>query len=348
MLHEPDGMLTVAELYEGRARLHRLDRDGRLQWNVPLPLPCHPCELTDVARHPSGDLLLSATGITITDELALFAARYDVTRHALVWLGGVPLEPIKGVHVRSGGIAALSDELVVQLHMRGEIDFEILQRTLMLAYDADGLLVEEEELVLGAATSARPPLLARPTADGALLVGVFGGNASSLYGLVDRIAPPLWHTGGFAFSTAVLDDVALDARDHAIELGHTFDGTHVYLLLSERAQLDPTPRWVASLALASTSSGPAALALGPSGDLYAAIRTTQAPDGSSQPLVGLSLSRWTPQGELRWDTTLLLAAADSFAPLELAVDDDEGLVVATVVDGRLRVERLEQRCACGA
>jgi hypothetical protein len=64
--------------------------------------------------------------------------------------------------------------------------------------------------------------------------------------------------------------------------------------------------------------------------------------------VGLSLSRWTPQGELRWDTTLLLAAADSFAPLELAVDDDEGLVVATVVDGRLRVERLEQRCACGA
>ena len=33
-------------------------------------------------------------------------------------------------------------------------------------------------------------------------------------------------------------------------------------------------------------------------------------------------------------------------PLELVVDDDDGLVIATVVQGSLRVIRYEQACAC--
>ncbi len=348
MLRDADGTLTVAELVDGQPRLHRLDHEGRLQWNVPLPLPCAPCELTDVSRHPSGDLLLSATGVDDEGELALLAVRYDATRHARVWMARRPLVPIEGVHVRSGGIAALSDELVAQIYMRGEFDFDALQRTFVVAYGADGTLLDEEELVVGSATVVRPPLLARPTAEDELLVSVFGGTNAQVYGLTDRMGPPLWTTSGFVFPPAPLDDVELDARGHAIELGHTFDGTHAYLLLADREGVEPMPRWVATLALASTTGSTAALALGPDGDPHVAVRTTQAPGGTAEPLVGLSLSRWTPDGELRWHTTLLQAVAESFAPLALAVDDDGGLLVAAVVDGRLRVEHRAQQCACGS
>jgi hypothetical protein len=347
MLRDADGTLTVAELVDGQPRLHRLDHEGRLQWNVPLPLPCAPCELTDVSRHPSGDLLLSATGVDDQGELALLAVRYDATRHARVWMARRPLVPIEGVHVRSGGIAALSDELVAQLYMRGEFDFD-LQRTFVIAYGADGTLVDEEELVAGSATGVRPPLLARPTAESELLVGVFGGTPQQVRGMTDRMEPPLWNTGGFAIPPAPLDDIELDARGHAIELGHTFDGAHAYLLLADREGVEPVPRWIATLALPTTTSSTAALALGPQGDPHVAIRTTQAPGGTAEPLVGLSLSRWTPEGELRWHTTFLQAVAESFAPLALAVDDDGGLLIAAVVDGRLRVEHRAQQCACGS
>lgn len=349
MLRDADGTLTVAELRDGVARLHRLDAEGRLQWNVPLPLPCDPCELTDVAPHPSGDLLLSASGPTGAGELRLLAARYDAVRHALVWITSRPLASIDGVWARSGDIAALEDgELVAQLYMKGQADFTPLQSTVVAAYGTDGILVDEEQLVLGNATSLRPPLLARTTPDGELAVGVFAGAPPNHYGLTDRIGPPLWHATSYAFPPAVLDDLRVDARGHALELGHVFDGTHTRLLLSDRAGVEATPRWVASLAIASTTPSTAALALGPDGDVYAAVRTTQAPGGTEEPLVGLSLVRWTAEGELRWHTTLLQAVDDSFNPVELWIDDAEGLVLAAVVGGRLRVERRSQRCACGA
>lgn len=348
MLREADGTLTVAELASGVPRLHRLDGEGRLQWNVPLPLSCDPCDLTDVAPHPSGDLLLSATGLDDEGALQLLAARYDATRHARVWQSERPLEPLDGVHVRSGGIAALSDGLVAQLYLRGEIQFDVQQRTLVIAYGSDGTVLDEEVLTLGSATEVRPPLLARPTADGALLVGVFGGSPAQVYGIADRIAPPLWELRASTFVFTAFDDLMLDPSGNSIELGHGFDGTRVYLGLSERAESEPTPRWVAQLALPSTTSSPASLALGPDGDLYVAIRTTQAPGGTPEPLVGLSLSRWTSEGELRWHTTLLQALADSVRPVWLAVDHDEGLVIAAVVDGGLRAERRAQQCACGS
>lgn len=348
MLRDADGTLTIAELADGTARLHRLDGEGRLQWNVPLPLPCDPCELTDVARHPSGDLLLSATGTNYGGQLRLIAMRYDAVRHAPVWEGGLPIEPIDGLQARSGGIAAVSDEVAAQLYMRGQIDFDVQQHTLVVAYGPDGTLVEEETLMVDSASELRPPLLARPTPDGRVLVAVFAVAGDVPYGLTDRIAPPLWQLGGFAYPPTALDDVVLDARGHAIELGHTFDGTHAFLVLGERADVEQNPRWAASLSLPSTTASTAALALGPDGDVYAAVRTTQAASETAEPLAAVTMARWTSQGELRWQGTFLHAVAESFHPLGLAVDDDEGLVLAAVVDGRLRVERRVQGCACGS
>lgn len=347
MVREADGMLTLGEQLEGVGALHRLDRHGALQWSVPLPLPCDPCELTHVALHPSGDLLLSASGWLFDRSFVLLAARYDPRAHAVVWSTSRPLQPIPGVWVRSGEIAALREDLAVQLYMTGQIDFEVNQSTQLLAYDEQGLIVDDEYLVQGSATMARPPLLARAAPDESLVVGVFIGYDNFLVGQLDRITPPLWHTGGYVTVPAPLDDLALDAVGRTVELGRSFDGSHVHAVLSERTGVDPQPRWLATLALPSESSTAAALALAPDGDAYVAVRTTQAPTEEATPLVTLALSRWTPTGELRWSTTLLQAVAEATLPVALEVDDDEGLVIATVVNDRLRVERRTQRCECG-
>src|SRR5690606_23046164 len=173
MLRLADGSLVVGEQREGTASLHRLDRHGALQWTVPLPLPCDVCELTDVSLHPSGDLLLSASGRQLDGGLELLAARYDPVRHAVVWVTSRPLQPVPDVWVRSGDIVGLADGLVVQLYMEGRVDFDIQQITRLIAYDPDGLITAEEYLVLGAPTFARPPLLVRATPSDDLVLGVF-------------------------------------------------------------------------------------------------------------------------------------------------------------------------------
>lgn len=346
MLRGDDGSLVVAELRDGQARLHRLDAAGRLQWNVPLPLPCDVCELTDLAPHPSGDLLLSASGTLRGGPLELYAARYDAVRHALVWLTSSPLTAIEGASVRSGAIGALPGDVVAQLYMDAEVDFDVLQHTAVIAYDSEGSKLEEESLLSSSVTTSRHPLVGRATPDGEMLVALVDGSPGSSFGLVSRLSPPLW-SAFFAFVPTTLDDVTLDARGHAIELGHSFDDGHAYLQLRERAGVDPTPRWTASLAVPSTTSTPGAVALGPDGDVYAALRTTQAPAGA-EPLAGVSLSRWTSEGELRWHTTLLWAVAETFNPIELAIDDEGGLVLAAIVDDQLRVERRAQTCGCAS
>lgn len=347
MLREPNGMLTLGEQRDGTATLHRIDRHGALQWNVPLLLPCDVCDLSHVARHPSGDLLLSASGWLVDADFTLLASRYDPVQHTVVWVTTRPLQPIPGVQVRSGDIAALDDGLVTQLYMSGQYDFDVLQNTRLVVYDDSGLIVAEEHITQGSATIARPPLLGRATADQTLVIGVFGGFDGNLYGRTDRIAPPLWNTTAYVSLPFPLDDLAVDDRGHSLDVGHTFDGTRTYLVLADRSAVSTQPSWVATLGIASTTSSPAALALGPEGELYLAVRTTQAPSDDATPLVGLALTRWTSGGELRWSSTLLMGVDDTHRPVTLAVDDDEGLVIAAIVGDRLRVERRTQHCECG-
>lgn len=346
MLRDPDdGSLILGEQRRGTVSLHRLDHDGQLQWNVPLPLPCDVCELTHIARHPSGDLLLSATGLLLDREHGLIAARYDPEHHAVVWLTTTPFITPSFVTARSGEIAALSNGAVAQLYLTG-IGFSTSQQILLASYDTEGSLLEQVILLQDQAMETRHPLIARTLVGGDLLVSAPWGSSEIAFGRTAHLAPPLWNLSLDLFHPAPLDDAHPDARGHTIELGHAFDGAHTHLLLAERDGLEPEPRWVTTLALDSTTDRRAALAIGPDAEPYAAVRTTPALGEQAGPLVGLSLARWSTSGELRWHTTLLDRLDDSENPVEIAIDDDEGIVLATVIDDRLRVERRTQRCTC--
>ncbi len=350
MILETDGTLTVLEQRQQTASIHHLDADGDLAWNIPVPLPCDLCEVASMSRHPSGDLLLSATGWLIDGEFSLIASRYDTDRHATVWLATQPLpdQPeLPEFSTQAGAIVGMADSTVVQLYVRHTFDFQAFQNNRLIVYDPDGLFVEDEELTpFDDALAVQPPLLAQATPSGELAVGLVRGSSSSPFGQTDRIHSPHWEISTSLFSIEPLDALLVDERDHSFELFHGFDGKMVYLVLNDRAGTELQPRWVATLALPSDDSSRAALALGPDGDVYAAIRTTPGVAGNPGSTVGVSLVRWTTEGELRWHSTVLMNAAQTDAPVSLAVDDDDGLVIAAVVDDRLRVERRAQRCVC--
>ena len=348
MLRDPlDGSLTMVEQRDGTATLHHLDRDGQLEWNVPVPLPCDVCEVTHLARHPSGDLLLSATGQLIDGDYALIAARYDPRTHQTAWVTTRPLSFTPQVPSRSGEIAALGDEHVIaQTFVVGMIEFGALQNVSMAIYRDDGALIELVQVRLDQALPSRPPLLVRPTHDGEITIAVPSGQPGHVFGLVRSFAPPLWlPLSGYSVPVAV-DDLGPDRGGHMLEVGHNFDGHHVRLMLQDRAALEFEPRWSATTTFDSVTNGRATLAVGPHGDAYLALRTAQAPAEGVAPLVGLSMARFTTEGELRWQLTMLDPLTDHHDPIALAVDDDDGLLVATVSDDRLRIDRRRQRCEC--
>lgn len=347
MLREPSGTLTLGELRQGGATLHRLDRHGELQWNVPVPLPCDVCDPSHMARHPSGDLLVSASGWLVDGAFSLIAMRYDPEQHEEVWTTTRPLAPLGTVEVRSGDITALPDGKAAQLFMSAKIEFDLLQDTRMVVYDDEGLVVAEEHLMQGAPTQSRPPLLARADHDGTVVIGVFAGWDANLYGRIDRLAPPLWNPTAHASLPYPLDDLVVDDRGHALDVGHLFSGSMTHLVLTDRSPVSHDPGWVATMELPSTTASATALALGPDGDPYLAVRTTQIPAEGAAPLVGIGVLRWSPEGELRWSTSELMSVDDGLRPLALAIDDDDGVLLAAIVDDRLRVERRTQSCECG-
>lgn len=362
LLREADGGVTVAEQRRRWATLHGLDATGALRWNRPLPLPCDECELDGVSRHPSGDLLLGAAGNVIDGDFAILTGRYDPEADVLRWASTHAIEPGTVSPSRSGDVVALSDSLVLQLFLQGDIEFVGSQSIGVLVYGADGELLEREWLETQTAQTVRWPLLLRPSSADELVVAIPRGSASSPYAQLGRMEAPLWSPSGTLSLPEPLDDLEVDDRGHTLTLSHTFDGDRMHLLLDDRAGLEPQPRWVATLAVASVEQSRADLAIGPDGDLYTAVRTAQRlelPDGgegdggddgedapSPEPLVGLALARWTSQGELRWSTTVLMDVALGPRPVAIEVDDDEGLLLATVAGGRLRVERWQQQCEC--
>ena len=118
--------------------------------------------------------------------------------------------------------------------------------------------------------------------------------------------------------------------------------------------VDFQPNWAATVKMPSRTNGRGSLALGPEGDYYAIYQTSQAievppetpPEDQPEPLLGLTFVRWSPQGEQRWLTTVLTDLTFSPDPPAVVVDEDGGIVVASIVDDRLRVERRTQRCTC--
>lgn len=350
MLRGEDGSLVVAEQRGGWVNLYSLDATGQLQWLEPLPLPCDRCELGGMSLHPSGDLLFGAVGDAWDGGFSRLAGRWDPYTGELVWSAVSPALDLEELTTYSGEIVSITDSLVAHLYVFPLVEARVYRATGVAVYGAGGTLLGDVRLSAEALAAGRPPVLARRTPFGEVQIAIPRGIANNPYSSVGSLQPLDWDLTDIFSHVELLDDMIIDTRDHALELGHSFDGATMRFSLRDRLRTESDPRWVATLPVPSTTDSNASLATDSEGDLYVAAKTTQAVGGDEAvpavALSGLTLMRWSSDGVLRWQNTLLMDLSESRDAVALAVDDARGLVLAEIVEGHLRVERREQTCRC--
>ena len=353
LLRDEEGNFIVADQRGDWSTLIGLDASGRRQWHRPLPLSCDLCDLSAMTWHPEGELMLSATGWVIDGEFSLMAGRYDVAADELSWETATPLFYFEDGGPHSGGITVISDILTAQIYRWRVPGPSEQQFTSLMIYGNEGVAIENPTVSTDFAQQRDWPFLVRTTTDGDLITAYPRGFDTNPYGAIERFEVPLWG-GGINYSVAdPLDAIEIDAGGNNLELFHTFDEESMRVVLLNRG-VDFQPNWAATVKMPSRTNGRGSLALGPEGDYYAIYQTSQAievppetpPEDQPEPLLGLTFVRWSPQGEQRWLTTVLTDLTFSPDPPAVVVDEDGGIVVASIVDDRLRVERRTQRCTC--
>lgn len=350
LVRTPDGSLTVGVARAaGGLRVVRLSADGELQWAIAPQLPCSACELTDLVALPSGDLLLSVTEPLLTnDDPAAIVARLDAAGTSLSWTRRFVLGVGSQVVSRAGTMAVLGDDRIAMLQIEGFSDSELL---LLRELSAEGTTELRRNVHVQAGLLPTLPLLAAASPLGDLVLSYPYLNDEEdpdnprLEAMTTRHLPPDYERISRIVLPLPLDELAIDSRGRRLELSRSAGEGSTTLLLTSRSAAD-IEGWSSSLPLVSTSSTRAALATGPGDEVYVAARTTPRAAGDDFFVVELEVARWSPQGQLQWQASLPLDMLATDDPLELIIDEDHGLVVATVVEARLKVVRFEQVCAC--
>lgn len=344
MLRDPDGAVWLGTQQQGgTVGLMRLTAEGELEWSIEPGMPCENCRLGDLARHPSGDLLLSVTepgGVPRS-----LVGRVDVVAREVAWIRSLTLNPGNGTQSRAGELAVLEDERVVQLRVDALGDDERFE---VLDFDAAGGLRRQRGVLVQPGSGSDWTPLAAPGIGGELVTAHawWDEEEQRMRFASSRLVPPSYTTLSSIPLPLPLDDLAVDGAGRRLELARSRGPESVTLRLTSRRSSDPE-RFTVSLPLVSTSSTRAALAVGPDDDVYAAARTTpRLVPGEAMLVPTLAVARWSPEGRLRWSATQPLDIMATSEPVELVVDDDGGVIVGTVTQGRLLVVRYEHACAC--
>lgn len=345
LLPDADGSLWLGiQQAQGGVSLARLSAEGELEWSVVPGLTCERCELADIALHPSGDVLLSATGRGMFEPDQAVIARYDVAAREVAWVRTLTLNAGDGTVPRLGELAVLDADRIVALRVDGYSDGEVLE---LLDLTADGSLRRWGYLGNQRGSGGSwPPLVVRaPTGEVVAAHAWWDDQLERMVTATSRLVPPSYSIVSRLPLPQRLDDLVVDGAGRRLELAHSQGTETVTLGLTSRRSSD-LERWSTSLPLLSTSSTRPALAVGPDDQVYAAARTTPRAPAGIPYAVSLVVARWSVDGALLWQAARPLDVMATTDPLELVVDDDHGVIVATVVQGRAYVARHEQACAC--
>jgi len=345
MLRDADGSLVLGiQRTEGGVVLLRLSAAGELLWSASPGLACERCELADIVLHPSGDVLIGATGRDDPGPHQAVLARFDVAASEVAWVRTLDLDAGKDTIPRLGQLALLDDDRILALRINGFSEGEVLE---LLDLTADGML--RRQGYLGAQQGSGgswPPLVVRaPTGEGVMSHAWWDDQTGQMVTAASRVVPPFYIPISRVLLPLRLDDLVVDAQGHRIELARSEGTDTITLVVTSRRSSDPE-RWTASLPLLTTSSLRTALAVGPDDQVYAVARTTPRVPPGTPPQVMLEVARWSVDGMLRWHATQPLEVMATADPVELVIDDDHGVIVGTVVRGRPYVARYEQACAC--
>lgn len=344
-----DGSWVVAvRRAAGGIRLVRIAADGSLQWSIVPQLPCQACRPVELAQLPSGDLLLSATGRIEPVFPASVVARIAADGHGLVWTRHYALNLGSSSTSRSGQLAVQDEDHIVMLHVEGFSDSELL---VLRELDGEGNTRLRRNVVVQQGSRGDHPLLVAASTQGDVVLAYPWWNGEEdpenprLEARTSRHVAPVYDSISSHPLALALDELVLDSLGRRIELARSPSEQTTTLLLTSRSSSD-LEQWSTSLPLVTTSSTRAALAIGSGDEVYVAARTTPRTASDDFFVVELAVARYSPQGELQWQASSPLEMQATDDPLEIGIDVEDGVVVATVVSGHLRVVRYEQACTC--
>lgn len=345
MLRDAEGSLWLGiQGSQGSVSLARLSAAGELELSVALGLPCERCELSGIALHPSGDVVLGATGHTGLGPDEAIVARFEVSTSTVAWVRTLALQPGNSTFPRLGELVVLDDDRIVALQVDGFSEGEVLE---VLDLTGDGTLRRRSYMSAHRGSGGSwPPLVRRaPTGEVVMAHAWWDEATERVVTATSRAVPPSYSVVSLVQLPLRLDDLAVDGVGRRLELARSEGTDTLTLVLTSRRSSDPE-RWTTSLPLLTTSSTRTALAVGPDDQVYVAARSTPRALPGIPATVVLEVARWSTDGTLGWRASLPLEVMATPDPLELVVDDDHGVIVGTVVRGRATVTRYEQTCAC--
>lgn len=340
----PDGGWVLAEHRDGVPWLTMVDRDGALAWTAPVELGFE-AEIIDLAFQPGNGLLVVGQGHFDDYYDTVLLGRFDPRDLDFQWLSWNLVYGTELVPPRVGAVIPLDlVRTAVLVTEAGQIGWDEGREWVEIFlyehdYIIDYRLIDDQ---LASPDQDRRPLGVR-LASGDLAVTIAQGAAESGYVVwLDRDS--LLPTGAELLPGAP-EAVALGPDDAVAVAGHIEVSPQQVVL--QAAGLPPAQpaEWTFSEGVLTTSGSQPAVAIDAHGSTTIALRTTAGTVDDPRDEAVL-LTRLRPDGTLAWSTTVPLALDGSSRPVGLAVTDDEGLVLAGIVDGRLHIERREQECRC--
>lgn len=332
-----DNTLTVADQRGGRLELARVDQLGQGIWTLPLDGPCDPCRLAGLEVHTSGDAIVSGYR---PSDLSLLV-RVELGEPAIVWQSARSLVSLVRQSGAAGNAIVASTGLIYQPVVDSTFGvFGGLPTAHLALLDDSGSLIDDNFLGQLGPSVPTPPPTTRLSTDGTLVI------SHARPGLTEGAAEGLltWSNPNQIFqiiATSERDHVILDmaaGNDGQIFiLGRRGPPERFELMLAAATPYEPQA-WEIPLAQAvdGAASWPA-LAADLDGHAHVVLREGE----DSVRLLNVST-----EGELVWDIHLPRATAPAEQPLALLVDIDTSLLLGTLADAAVHVERLEPRCAC--
>lgn len=344
-----DESIIVAEQRQGAITLALLDGSGQESWTLPLALPCDPCQVTALGRHPSGHLLLAGSGQGEGDSTVALVARVDLGEPELQWANAIPLPQSPEVVPRAGPLVALDGDLLLQPALQAAALPGQEQLELLVYEGSTGSLAYTDTITTGMATDGATVPLAVDAGPGLIAVSrpVWGDDAITVEGEL------MWlqAVGGMLVLSESRPvptiDLARATGERIVTLGQSQQDDQTTLHLHS-GTLDAATQW-STTHQPQTDSAPLPAIATEQGDVYVATRlATGAPARETR--TSIQLLRWSADGSLVWQVALPIPSDLVDRPLSLQLQpvptSEPDLVLAGFVEGARHVERRGQECSC--
>jgi len=336
MVRAADGSLVLGEQRDDEVWLRRLSSNGVVLWTALADFECQ-CELSGLAAHPDGSLLVAGHGPFFEGIPVLMLGSYDLQTPSFNWRTWEGF--YDGQNYRVGSVFIIDAAHTGVVVVDTDFTKNGFTEEMRLHYYEGSFLFDRRDIDSQPAgqTNASP-------------LGWARGPDEIAVGFTDASGPE--DDGYLVWLNSHHDPTALaplrgppeaiaSGPDGDVVLAGRYEdaSTEVSLHVSRGRPGLPLD-WTFTTSTPAADSSPPVVVVHDDGAVTLAVRTIDD-DGPS----ALVLWRLSPDGQLAWTTTRPIAP-DPGPPLVHLEHDGDAVVIATMLEGRSHVEMLEPNCQC--